>query len=337
MNKRVTIKDVAREAGVTHTTVSRVIHNDERISEETKTRVRHAMERLEYLPNLVARGLVRNRTQVIALITPELEPHTQPIVRSVAESCSKNDYATMLFPTNTWVEESLSFEWVVQNWLVDGLIVYNLIYHEAVPEEILNLRSTNLPFVFVNKFLQFDSINAVGVDNSYAVFLAVEHLAKLGHKRIGMLYGNLTSADGMGRHQGFEQAMKKLDLPYDGSLTACGLWYEDPAYEETKKLLARAEPPTALFCANDIMAVGAMKAIREKGLEIPKDIAIVGFDDLETSRYLPIPLTTIRPPLFDVGTTAFDLLKKTLQDPQRPSEQIGLKSELIVRASTVQS
>lgn len=335
MDRRVTIKDVARIAGVTHTTVSRVIHDDARISDATKKRVRKALAHLDYQPNLVARGLVNNRTQVVALISPELSPFALPVVRSVAESCSKRDYAMMLFPTNTWVRESLSFERVAQNWLVDGILVYNLIYHDKVPKEVLALQSKNLPFVFVNKFLDSKEVNSVGVDNDYAVQLAVEHLAGLGHKRIGNLYGNLTSVDGMERYRAFRSVLGRLGLPWDESITACGYWYEENAREAMGKILDHTNPPTAMFCANDVMAMAAIQVIRGRGLEVPKDIAVAGFDDLEAGRYFPVPLTTIRPPLFEAGNQAFELLMELIQDPTRPPRQIRLKSELIVRASSV--
>lgn len=336
MEKRVTIKDVARSAGVTHTTVSRVIHDDIRISTETKQRVRKALANLGYQPNLVARGLVRNRTQVIALITPELWPHTVPIVRSVAESCAKRDYAMMLFPTNTWIRETLSFEHVAQNWLVDGILVYNLIYHDRLPREIVDLQTRNIPFVFLNKFLDSPTINAVGVDNRYAVSLAVDHLAGLGHKRIGMLYGNPTSVDGIERYRAFEACLKERGLAYDETITACGGWYEEQGFEAMNKILDHPRPPTALFCANDMMALGALRAMGQRGLKAPGDIAVVGFDDSEASRFCPTPLTTIANPLFETGSQAFDLLMEILQDPTRPPRQIRLKSELIVRASSVQ-
>ncbi|MBN1268431.1 MAG: LacI family DNA-binding transcriptional regulator, partial [Kiritimatiellae bacterium] len=237
MNKRVTIKDVAQKAGVTHTTVSRVIHNDHRISEPTRQRVQRALKALDYEPNLIARGLVRNKTQVVAVITPELWPHTVPIVRSIAENCSKRDYAMMLFPTNTWVRESLSFEHVVQNWLVDGVLVYNLIYHAQLPEEIVQFQTRNVPFVFINKFLDSSLVNAAGIDNDFAVDLAVEHLAGLGRKRIGTLHGNPTSVDGMERLRAFRNSMKRRGLALDEKLVACGLWYEDPSYREMQKML----------------------------------------------------------------------------------------------------
>ncbi len=334
LNKRTTIKDVAKEAGVTHTTVSRVIHNDPRISEPTKIRVRKAIQLLRYEPNLIARGLVNSKTQVIALITPDLDPFTLPVVRSVAESCAANKYATMLFPTNTWTQENMSFDWVSANWLVDGILIYNLVYHENLPPEILRLQDRKLPFVFVNKYLQQSSINAVGVDNDHAVSLAIDHLVERGHRNIGLLYGDVTSVDGMERVQAFKNALQRNGLAYNETFTACAMWRDTDACDVMHRLLQKPAPPTAFFCANDLMAIGAIKAVREKGLRVPEDVAFVGFDDLEAGRYVTPSLTTIRPPLFEAGRRAFDLLRTTIQDPHRPAEQIKLQAELIVRQST---
>lgn len=334
MSKRATIKDVARMAGVTHTTVSRVIHNDSRISDPTKTRVRLAMKSMGYQPNLVARGLVRNRTQVVALITPEIEIFSIPIVRSVAESCMKHNYAVMVFPTNTWIQESQSFERVSQNWLVDGILIYNLIWHEAVTEDIRGLQSRNIPFVFINKFLDKPEINAVGTDNFDSVSLLVDHLVGLGHRKFAILCGDLTSVDGRERQDAFHACLARHGLSLEADMSMCPFWHEEPAYEQAKRLLQRPDRPSVIFSCNDTMAVGAIRAAHELGLRVPEDVAISGFDDSELGRRCTPPLTTIRPSTFKVGVKAVELLMQVIQDPKHPPEQIRMKSELIIRQST---
>ena len=332
--ERVTIKTVAREAGVTHTTVSRVIHDDVRISKETCDRVRAAMQKLNYQPNLIARGLVQNRTQVIALINPEVSPFAVPVIRSIAECCHDHEYAMMLFPTNTWLMEQLSFRWITEHWLVDGVLIHNLIQHHQVPQPILDLRAVRYPFVFINKFLDQQDLNAVGVDDDDALEEVIRHLAGLGHRRIALLNGDLTSTDGFGRDRAFHRAMKKAGLPDPSSLTACAMWRDTDAHRETLRLLNGAERPTAIFCANDMMGIGALRACREKGLKVPDDVSIVGYDDHEVAHHIETPLTTVRPPLPEVGRQSFDLLLKIIQDRERAPEQIRVPADLAIRASS---
>jgi DNA-binding LacI/PurR family transcriptional regulator len=332
--QRVTIKTVAEAAGVTHTTVSRVIHDDSRISEKTADRVRAAMTRLDYRPNLIARGLVQNHTQVIALINPEVSPFAVPIIRSIAECCHDRQYAMMLFPTNTWLMEQLSFQWITQHWLVDGVIIHNLIQHAHVPQPILDLRAAKYPFVFINKFLDEADLNAVGVDDNDALDRVVRYLVELGHRRIGLLNGDLTSTDGYGRDRGFHRAMKNAGLPNPESRAACAMWRDTDAREATLRMLDQPDPPTAFFCANDMMGIGALRACRERGLRVPQDISIVGYDDHEVAHHIETPLTTIRPPLAEVGKKSFDLMMRIIQERTRPPEQIRVPAQLVIRAST---
>ncbi|HEY8241645.1 MAG TPA: LacI family DNA-binding transcriptional regulator, partial [Kiritimatiellia bacterium] len=263
--RRCTIKDVAKRAGVTHTTVSRVIHNDPRISEPTKLRVTKAIKALNYQPNLVARGLVKQRSQVIALITPDLNPHVLPIIRGVANGATKWDYALMLIPMDTWLEEDRSVSFVAQNWLVDGILIYNLIWHENVPPKVAEVMKSDNPLVFINKFLDRKKLYSVGVDNYQSVHIALEHLVKLGHKRIGCLKGGMTSVDGVERYLAFKEAMGRLGLTYEERYVGTANFNDEQAYHEMKRILLQDTPPTAMYCSNDLMAIGATRAIRERG------------------------------------------------------------------------
>ncbi len=334
VKSRITIKDVARKAGVSHPTVSRVIHDDPQISAETKSQVRRVMKRLGYQPNLIARSLVSNRTQVIALVAPDLNPHVLPVLRGVADSCRRAGYALMLFSTDYWTDENLSYTWVVTNWRVDGVLIYNVVYHEHVTRDVEELKAQRVPFVFINKYLREKRVNTVAVDNFDAVDQAIRHLAGAGHRRIGIMNGGLLSVDGVERFQGFKAALKTAGLKFDERLVGNANFSDTEAFEEMNRILRSRHPPTAMFCANDLMAMGVVKAARENKLKVPRDLAVIGFDDLETGRTFTPPISTLHPPLQDLGGEALKLLVKTIENPRRPPEQIALKTRLILRGSS---
>lgn len=337
MKKRPTIKDIARIAGVTHPTVSRVINNNPAIGEETRMRVLEIIKRVNYQPNLVARGLVRKKTRALAFITPVLDPHLLPIIKGIEETCKKHNYALMLFSTDYWADETLSYFKVVENWLVDGVLILNDVYYKDIPDNVKKLQAERVPFVFINKYLGTRKVNTVSVDNYDAVHKVIGHLVNLGHKRIGTLSGGLMAVDGFERFDAYKKALKGFNLKYDDSIVGHAGFGEKEGYEEMKKILyssSRSRRPTAMFCANDMMAIGAIGAIREKGLKVPQDIAVVGFDDIQVSSYFKPTLSTVRPSLEDIGDKAIDLLVKIIEDPERPIEEISLESRLIVRESS---
>jgi len=334
VKKRATIKDVAKKAGVSHPTVSRVIHNSPTISDKTKRRVRKAMESLGYQPDLVARTLVRSKSRVLAAIIPDLNPHVQPILRGIADACRRSNYGLMLFSTEYWTEEELSYMWIVDNWRVDGVLIYNVVYHDEVTQEIRNWRFQKAPFVFINKYLRQKEVNTVSVDNFDAVLQAVTHLVNLGHERIGILNGSLMSVDGIERFLAFKEALTAHGLSFHEELTGYADFSDEQAYEEMTRILYGPSLPTAMFCANDMMAIGVVRAIKEKGLRVPEDIAVVGFDDIDVSRYFSPPLSTFRAPLREAGEIAVSLLMKIIENPKRPPEQIPLKAKLVIRESS---
>ena len=334
VKRRVTIKDVARKAGVTHPTVSRAINDSPRVSEETKKRIRRIISEIGYRPNLIARSLVRSKSRVLAVITPDLNPHVQPILRGIADACRRNNYALMLFSTDYWTEEKLSYTWVMDNWRVDGMLIYNVVYQRKGGSDIRRIQSYQTPFVFINKYLRDPKINSVSVDNFEAAAQAVNHLRELGHRRIGIMNGNLKSVDGVERFEGFKRALTAAKIPFDEHAVGCANYSDEQSFEEMKRILCQARRPTAMFCANDLMAVGVIRAAEEKGLSVPQDLAVVGFDDIDAGRYFRPTLTTLRPPLRELGEKAVDLLIEILQNPRRHPEQIPMTAKLIIRDSS---
>jgi LacI family transcriptional regulator len=335
MQRRVTIKDVAMKARVSHPTVSRVINDSPRISAATKARVRAAMEALGYRPNLIARSLVRSRTRTLALVTPDLNPHVVPIVRGVADVCRHRDLALMLFSTDYWAKEDVATMWITDNWRVDGVLVYNVFHQDQVSADLRRLQDGDLPICFLNKYLHRRDTWAVGVDNDNAVAQAVQHLASLGRRRIGVINGNLRSVDGVERQAAFKRALALNGLSFDPHLEGTANFGDVLAYEEMKRILTRRRKPDALFCANDMMATGAITALLEAGLRVPEDVAVVGVDDDPCAMHFNPALTTLKMPLRQVGEQAVDLLMERLERKQSRPRQSRLRAELILRASTI--
>lgn len=331
--KRITIKDIARKAGIAHSTVSRAI-NDVNVSQNTKIRVLRVIEQLDYQPNLIARGLIKNKTQAIALITPQLTSYVLRVIAGAEDICKSLNYALMLFATNPWQKESLSYTWVTKNWLVDGVLILNILHQEKMAGSIKKLLKDDIPCVFINKYLGSQQVNAVGIDNYDGVTKVVSHLVDLGHKRIGIINGGLMSVDGFERFEAYKKALKQFKLKYNEKIVGYGDFNKENGYEEMKRILCGSFKPTAIFCANDIIAIGAIRAIKEKGLRIPNDIAVVGFDDIEAAALITPSLTTIRSPLENIGAKAIELLVSDIKNNKKAIEEISLKTKLIVRESS---
>jgi len=336
IKKRPTIKDIAKAANVTHSTVSRIINNSPVIGKETRMRVLKIIEKMDYQPNLIARGLVKKRTQVLALITPVLDPHILPIIKGVEESCKGYNYSLMLYSTDYWADEGMSYLQIAENWLVDGILILNDVYYKKIPADIKRLQRRNIPFIFINKYLGTGQVNTVSVDNYEAVYQAIKHLVSSGHKRIGTLIGGIRAVDGFERFDAYKKALEMFNLRYDESIVGDAGFGENEAYEEMRKILSLSSRkyPTAMFCANDRMAIGAIRAIQERKLRVPQDIAVVGFDDIETGRYFKPTLTTIKPPLETVGKVSVRLMMKIIENPKRQIEEIPLRARLIIRESS---
>lgn len=333
MKKRITIKDVAAKAGVSHPTVSRAINDDPQISEATKERIRVVMKEMGYRPNLIARSLVRNKTKVFALVVPDVNPHVQPIIRGVVDECRRREYALMLFSTEYWTEEESSYTYIVANWQVDGVLIYNIVHHDRLTDDVKQLKAEELPFVFINKYLHEPDVNTVSVDNRQAVQQAIRHLTDLGHTKIGILNGGLMSVDGVERFEAFKESMAELGLKYDERWRGDANFADDQAAEEMKRILQLPERPTAMFCADDLMAMGAIRAARAMNCRVPEELSFIGFDDIDAAQWFEPALTTMRPPLRDIGGKAIDLLLRRIEKPDAPAEQIPLEAKLVIRES----
>jgi DNA-binding LacI/PurR family transcriptional regulator len=324
------IFEVARSAGVSIATVSRVANGNARVRPRTAARVRAAMERLGYRPHALARGLAARRSHTIGLLITDITaPYFPDIVRGAQESAEAAGYVVLLGDASV---HTASEDLLVKRLLerrIDGLIVAS---SRTTDEYARQLRSEDVPVVCINGPLgQFP--HAVQIDQRTGARLAIEHLAGLGHERIAHITGPTGVPTRAERLAAFRAVMRERGLTYDPALIATGVSTIEDARSATVELLGMAEPPTAVFAYNDRLAVGVYQAIRAARLSVGRDVSVVGFDDVSLTEWLDPPLTSVRQPRREMGRIAVEVLLKAVEGKPAP-ELVVVQPSLVVRAST---
>ncbi len=329
--KQVSIKDVARAAQVTHATVSRALRNSPLVNAVTAERIRQIAATMGYRPDLIARGLVTRKTWAIgAVVTNIADPFIAEVISGVEELAMDNGYSVFLANCNADPDRELRVVRLFQERRLDGIVVVS----SRVGALYMPLLSQHkVPIVLINSHHPDEFVHSVMIDNIGGSAAAVQHLIQLGHRRIAYLgdqYGLQSDTDRFG---GYRQALAMADYPFVPELVAHGNAKSDGAGPAIDRFLKLEKPPTAVFCYNDLTAVGAFRKIYSHGLRIPEDFSIVGFDDLSIASYTEPPLTTVRQPKQLMGRMAVEILCKLLSGSQEKT-QIRLPGELIIRGST---
>lgn len=330
------LEDIARRAGVSRSTVSRVINNEPYVSAKTREKVLAVIQEVGFSPNPAARMLVTQRTQVIGVVIPrtisvvfEDTDYFPALLQGVADATQERDYATLLWLGHSDENEALFYQRILKNRLMDGLIIASATNEEAILRTFVE---NEVLFVMTERPVTYeDRINFVSVDNVKAAEDAVNHLLALGRQRIGMIWG-VDNPDGEDRLIGYQQALTKAGLPYDPALTVGGTFTVQSGYIGMMQLLG--QQVDAVFAASDSMAFGALQALTESNLRVPEDIALVGFDDLPHATEAKPPLTTIRQPIQQKGYQAARLLLDLIEGQTTGPQQILLPTQLVIRAST---
>jgi LacI family transcriptional regulator len=329
----VTIFDVAKEAGVSYSTVSRVINNKEYVSEDKRERVLRAMAQLGYVANIQARSLAGGHTNIVGLLVHTLNnAYIGEIMRGIDNEMAEAHYDLMLYTTHRRkTKESVYVTKLTRN-LVDGLLLVLPRNAEAYLE---TLRKRHFPHVLVDHqgISQNIAVPSIGAENWKGAYKATQYLLQIGHRRIGFITGTIDMGCAQDRLAGYKAALQDHGLPIAPELIREGDFLQPQGYSCTKELLALPEPPTAIFASNDISAFGVMEAVRDHGLQIPRDVSIVGFDDIPQAAHVHPPLTTVRQPLEEMGRRAARLLLKYIAQPAAEVERIELPTELIIRKS----
>lgn len=331
--KKLTLEEVGRLAGVSRATVSRVVNNTGNVDPELRARVEAVIRETGYRPHAIARSLASNRTNIIGLIIPKVahtlftDPFYPTLIQGISQACNNNHLTLALFVYHSQQEEEQVFERAVNTGILDGLIV-----HERLTEPFIDeLIGRELPFVHVGRPRNGAQVNYVDVDNVVGMLLAVKHLIRMGHRRIGYVGAPLHQIVGVDRREGYLLAHHESQLPINDDLMAYGDFSQASGYEAMRRLLAHQ--PDAVCAASDTMALGALQAIREAGLRVPEDMAVVSFDDLPPALSADPPLTTVRQSVERTGRVAVETLIDVLNTGPTPPRRIVLPVELVIRES----
>ncbi|HEY6963484.1 MAG TPA: LacI family DNA-binding transcriptional regulator [Gaiellaceae bacterium] len=328
-----TIRDVAELAGVSIATVSRVVNDRPDVSPETRRVVMRVMREHGFAMNRSARGLARGRTGLVGFTVPLLsEPYFTDILAGAADALSMTDQRLVICPTHHQHAREVSLLERLMGGTTDGAIV---VLPEETNAELLRLQDLGYPFVVCDpREPPIDGIPTVCAAHADGARAAVGHLLALGHRRIAMIIGSPGWVASEERLEGYRVALATAGIAFDEQLVAGGSYAIQVGRRATAQLLSLAEPPTAIFASNDNLAFGAIRAIVDRGLRVPDDVSIVGFDDTEhASCFLP-SLTTVRQPLAELGRTAVSLLNRILDGQRIEALRVELATRLVVRAST---
>lgn len=330
-SRSVTIFDIAREAGVSSSTVSRVFSGFEPLKESTRKRVMEAATRLGYVANPQARRLAGGKSQIIGVLTPSLDSgygYIGALMHGIDIELQRADYDIMIFSTRRHEGKETHFVKTVSNGLTDGLL---LIAPFLSPEYLELLRELGFPYVLLDQVDGTGSSSGVDSTNWQGAYDATRYLIELGHRRIGFIAGLMEIQSAVDRLEGYKAALARHDLPILEAYIAQGDFLESGGCTAAEQLLGLSETPTAILASNDFEAAGAMEAIRERGLQIPDDISVIGFDDIPLATMVYPKLTSVRQPLEQMGRAAARLLVERIENPDLPPRRMTLATQLVVR------
>lgn len=337
-----TIYDVAKRAGVSTATVSKVLSNTPYVSEATRAKVLEAVAELGYVPSLAARGLTKARTYLLALVIPYTsdylysDPHLLELIRGIEQETKARGYQLLLSTADRKmagaqaVESAAEpYQRAVRSQYADGVIVVASSAFGETPPPL----AQQLPTVGIG-YHALGGRHTVHSDDRSGAAAATRHLLALGHRRIGVINAVPQITALVRRLEGHQQALAEAGVAWDPALMVWGDFSDASGYRAVEPLLALSDRPSAIFSFNDRMAMGAIKRLREAGLRVPEDVAVVGFDDIPAAALFDPPLTTVRQPAQEMGATAARLLFDLIEGRAVDTEEVVLPTELVVRRSS---
>ena len=329
--KKVTIRDVAKEAGVSVATVSRLINKISYISQETEQKIQEVMKRLDYQPNEVARGLAKQKSNTIALIIPDItNPFFPELVIAIEESAKLKGYNLILVNSHDADLKDPHFWKEFQSRYIDGFILASFDFNEEVLNSIERLK---IPFVRVDRAADFQSNDSIGVDNYKGAAMAVEHLIEIGCRKIAHISGPASFSPSIDRIRGYKDTILK-NFPHPEPIIFQGDFSMEGGKQLTLRMMEEHPDIDGIFLANDMMAIGSLKALKILNIQVPADIALIGFDGIKITEMVEPELSTITQPIYNIGVAATNKLIHFIENTTE-TNQYDLDVRLIKRESTL--
>ena len=330
VNRDITIKDVAERAGVAVSTVSRVLNNLDRVSDETREKVKKAADELGFVRNTLAASVKTGRSNMIMVVVPDIiNEYYTAVIQGVEEVAVKCGYFTLVFASNDTVDKENEFFNGKFGKIVDGVIMI------PAHEDLSFIKTFGRPVVIVDRYVPGSHNEAVIIDNFRGAYLLTRELLKNGHKDIGVLMGPKAFNIGQERMGGFEQAMQDAGIPVQPQYIKYCTWYAESGYEKTNELLDMPNPPTAIYASNNLLGVGCIEALEKRGMQLGEDMSLVCFDDTLLAQYIGPGVTVIRRATVEMGRLAAQKLIDRMEgrETANTARKIILPVSLIQRGS----
>ncbi len=327
------MNDVAKKAGVSIATVSRVLNNSSSVNEETRVKILKAIKELKYQPSRVAKRL-RSKTgggNLLGVLIPDIQnPFYVDVLRGIEDVAYLNNYVLIMCNFSQDEKKEATYLDILESEAIDGLIAAPVNEDDPRVKKIVR---NGLPVVCVDRGLKGMDVDVVCVNNEGGAFQAVDYMLEQGYKRIAYIGGLSSIPSSRFREAGYRRALESRGISVDDDLIVNGNSSYESGVRYTEQLLNLSSPPDALFTGNNLITLGALEVINSRKMQIPQDIAVLGFDDMNWSNALNPPLSAVRQPAYEIGKRAGELLFQRIKDPKRPSIQMILNSELMIRSS----
>lgn len=335
----VTIKDIAKAAGVSLATVSRVLNSSGYVKESTREKVHKAIKQLNYTPSAIARSLSTNKTNTIGVIIPEINnPFFGEVITGITQVADEHKLNILLCVTDESIEKERQALKLLSEQRIEGILITTTFGEDARNDDYLStLEHIGIPIVHIDGHIKYPNVSGVFIDHIQGAFDGVEALIKAGHEKIAIINGLLNSRPAKERLIGYKRALEHYDLPVEERYMYDGDYNAGNAYEITKEILGMEEPPTAIFVSSNMAMLGCVKALNEYGLRIPDDMAVLGFDKVDALNTIGLNISFIDGPTLEIGKTGMKMLIENLDKQKdahiRELKQITLLPELHLKGS----